>query len=165
MVHKVFEMMCERALSRVTKGELLARKQLVQAMIADSFIEIQQFRLLVLQTAWRIDKYNDYQRVRADIAAVKIAMPKVLHDVASRALQIHGSLGASNEMPFSEMILESYQLGLADGPTEVHKITLAREVLAGFASTDGLFPTSHLPTLRDAARKKYASELAEAAHE
>ena len=86
-------MMCERALSRTTQGEMLARKQLVQAMIADSWIEIEQFRLLVLRTAWRIDKYNDYKRVRGDISAVKAAMPKVLHDVAARALQIHGSLG------------------------------------------------------------------------
>ena len=95
LVKSAFDLMCERALSRTTQGETLARKQLVQAMIADSWIQIEQFRLLVLRTAWRIDKYNDYQRVRADISAVKAAMPKVLHDVASRALQIHGSLGVS----------------------------------------------------------------------
>src|SRR6202011_589094 len=76
LVKRAFEMMCERALSRETKGELLARKQLVQQMIADSWIEIEQFRLLVLRTAWKIDKYDDYQRVRGDIAAVKVAMPK-----------------------------------------------------------------------------------------
>ncbi|MEN9505087.1 MAG: hypothetical protein RI958_1013 [Actinomycetota bacterium] len=159
MVQKAFEMMCERALSRVTKGESLARKQLVQAMIADSFIELQQFRLLVLQTAWRIDRYDDYLRVRPDIAAVKIAMPKVLHDIASRALQIHGSLGASNHMPFSAMILEAYQLGLADGPTEVHKVTLAREVLKNYSPSDDLFPTTHLPRLRQEALDRYAAAL------
>ena len=107
--------MCERALSRETQGETLARKQLVQAMIADSWIQIEQFRLLVLRTAWRIDKWDDYQRVRADISAVKAAMPKVLHDVAGRALQIHGSLGVSHEMPFASMVLESFHMGLADG--------------------------------------------------
>ena len=126
LVRKAFDMMCERALSRHTKGEVLARKQLVQQMIADSWIELEQFRLLVLRTAWRIDQYNDYQRVRADISAVKAAMPKVLHDVAARALQIHGSLGVSNEMPFGAMVLESFHMGLADGPTEVHKLALAR---------------------------------------
>ena len=67
--------MAERALSRVTKGELLADKQAVQNMIADSYIEIQQFRLLVLYTAWQIDKYQDYNRVRKDIAAIKVHDP------------------------------------------------------------------------------------------
>jgi acyl-CoA dehydrogenase len=152
---RAFDMMCERALSRVTKGEVLARKQLVQEMIADSWIELEQFRLLVLRTAWRIDKYNDYQRVRADISAVKAAMPKVLHDVASRALQIHGSLGVSNEMPFGAMVLESFHMGLADGATEVHKVTLARQVLGDYKPSDDLFPTLHLPKLRAQAYEKY----------
>jgi acyl-CoA dehydrogenase len=152
---RAFDMMCERALSRVTKGEVLARKQLVQEMIADSWIELEQFRLLVLRTAWRIDKYNDYQRVRADISAVKAAMPKVLHDVASRALQIHGSLGVSNEMPFGAMVLESFHMGLADGATEVHKVTLARQILGEYKASDDLFPTLHIPKLRAQAYEKY----------
>jgi acyl-CoA dehydrogenase len=129
-------------------------------MIADSWIELEQFRLLVLRTAWRIDQYNDYQRVRADISAVKAAMPKVLHDVAARALQIHGSLGVSNEMPFGAMVLESFHMGLADGPTEVHKLALAREVLKRHRPTDDLFPTGHLPRLAAAARDKYDDLLA-----
>jgi acyl-CoA dehydrogenase len=161
LVTRAFDMMCERALSRTTKGELLARKQLVQAMIADSWIELEQFRLLVLRTAWRIDRYQDYQRVRADISAVKAAMPKVLHDVASRALQVHGSLGVSNEMPFAAMVLESFHMGLADGATEVHKVTLARQLLADYKPSDDLFPTMHLPKLRAQARERYADALAE----
>jgi acyl-CoA dehydrogenase len=155
LVKKAFDMMCERALSRTTKGELLARKQLVQAMVADSWIQLEQFRLLVLRTAWKIDKYNDYQRVRADISAVKAAMPQVLHDVASRALQVHGSLGASEEMPFGAMVLESFHMGLADGPTEVHKVTLARELLTSYRGTEDLFPTTHLPTLRAEAQIRF----------
>jgi acyl-CoA dehydrogenase len=155
VVKRAFDMMCERALSRVTKGEVLARKQLVQEMIADSWVQIEQFRLLVLRTAWRIDKYNDYQRVRADISAVKAAMPQVLHDVAARALQIHGSLGVSDEMPFGAMVLESFHMGLADGATEVHKVTLARQVLKDYKPTDDLFPTMHLPKLRAQAHEKY----------
>jgi acyl-CoA dehydrogenase len=111
---KAFEMMCERALSRRTKGETLADKQLVQAMIADSWTDIQMFRLLVLQTAWKIDQYNDYKAVRADISAVKAALPRLYHDVAARALQIHGSLGVSNEMPFGNMVIESFHMGLAE---------------------------------------------------
>ena len=155
LVRKAFDMMCERALSRSTQGELLGRKQMVQEMIADSWIEMEQFRLLVLRTAWRIDRYNDYQRVRADISAVKAAMPRVLHDVASRALQIHGSLGISEEMPFGMMVLESFHMGLADGPTEVHKVTLARQVLKDYKASDDLFPTGHLLKLRSESHERY----------
>jgi acyl-CoA dehydrogenase len=155
LVKRAFDMMCERALSRRTKGEILARKQLVQEMIADSWVQLEQFRLLVLRTAWKIDRYNDYQRVRADISAVKAAMPQVLHDVAARALQVHGSLGVSNEMPFGSMVLESFHMGLADGATEVHKVTLARLILADYQASDDLFPTMHMPKLRAQAHEKY----------
>ncbi|MEY2570633.1 MAG: acyl-CoA dehydrogenase [Acidimicrobiaceae bacterium] len=160
LAKRAFEMMCERAVSRTTKGELLAAKQLVQEMIAESWTQIEQFRLLVLQTAWKIDACNDYQQVRGDISAVKAAMPRVLHDVASRALQVHGSLGLSNEMPFGEMVLESFHMGLADGPTEVHKTTLARQLLKGFKPSDDLFPTQHAPKRRAEALVKYADVLA-----
>ena len=160
LVKQALDMMCERALSRETQGQVLARKQLVQAMIADSWIQLEQFRLLVLRTAWRIDKYQDYQRVRADISAVKAAMPKVLHDVASRALQIHGSLGVSHEMPFASMVLESFHMGLADGATEVHQVTLAREILKAYKPTPDLFPTGHLVRRREDAREMFADVLA-----
>jgi acyl-CoA dehydrogenase len=93
---RCLDMMLERALSRHTHGEVLANKQLVQEMIADSWTELEQFRLLVLQTAWKIDRYQDYRRVRADISAVKTAMPGVLNRIASRALQVHGALGVSH---------------------------------------------------------------------
>ena len=162
LVKQALDQMCERALSRSTQGEMLARKQLVQAMIADSWIQIEQFRLLVLRTAWKIDKYDDYQRVRADISAVKAAMPKVLHDVACRALQIHGSLGVSHEMPFASMVLESFHMGLADGATEVHQITLARELLKGYTPTPDLFPTRHIPKLKAEAEARFADVLASA---
>jgi acyl-CoA dehydrogenase len=82
-------------------------------------------------------------------------MPKVFHDVAARALQIHGSLGVSNEMPFSAMLIESFHMGLADGPTEVHKATLARLLMSEYAPAPGLFPTGHLPELREQAMARY----------
>jgi acyl-CoA dehydrogenase len=158
-VRKAFDMMCERVLSRETQGSRLADKQMVQEKIADSWMEIEQFRLLVLRTAWKIDRYKDYLKVRRDIAAVKALMPKVFHDVASRALFLHGSLGATGEMPFVEQVIQSFHMGLADGPTEVHKITLARQVLRDYKATDGLFPTQHIPRLREAAIKKYADRI------
>jgi acyl-CoA dehydrogenase len=158
-VKKAFDMMCERVLSRETQGEVLANKQMVQEQIADSWIEIEQFRLLVLQTAWRIDKYKDYRKVRKDIAAVKALMPQVYHDVVYRALRLHGSLGISNEMPFSSQIVESFVMGLADGPTEVHKVTVARQVLREYKPVEGLFPSGHLLVQREQAIKKYGELL------
>ena len=157
-----FDRMCERAISRLTtRGEPLSRQQMVQEMIADSWIEIEQFRLLVLQTAWKIDKYNDYKRVIADISAVKAAMPKVFNNVASRAVQIHGSLGISNEMPFGKMVLESFHMGLADGATEIHKVTAARQLMRRYQPSTELFPPYHLPAVKAAAEKKFAAQIAE----
>ena len=86
-------------------------------------------------------------------------MPKVLHDVASRALQIHGSLGASDEMPFGAMVLESFHMGLADGATEVHQVTLARQILKEYRGTGDLFPTTHLLKLRAEAAAKFDDAL------
>ena len=86
----------------------------------------------MLYTAWEIDKYNDYQRVRKDIATAKVVMPTVLHDIAWRAMQVHGALGTTNEMPFFGMIHGAGVMGIADGPTEVHKVTVARQVLRDY---------------------------------
>jgi acyl-CoA dehydrogenase len=158
-VRRAFDLMCERALSRSTQGSRLADKQMVQEKIADSWIDLEQFRLLVLRTAWKIDKYKDYMKVRKDISAVKAQMPKVFHDVAIRALQIHGSLGVTTEMPFVDQVLESFVMGLADGPTEVHKITLAKQILRDYKGTEGLFPSAHIPALREAAIKKYGNQI------
>jgi acyl-CoA dehydrogenase len=155
-----FEMMCERVQSRFTQGEVLAKKQLVQDMIAESWMEIEQLRLFVLQTAWKIDKYNDYKQVRKDIAAAKILASRTLVDVATKALQIHGSLGISDEMPFVSMIVNGLHVGIADGPTEIHKVTIARELLRDVAPHEGLFPSQHIPALVEQARELYADTLA-----
>jgi acyl-CoA dehydrogenase len=156
---RAFDMMCERALSRETQGSLLADKQFVQGYIADSYAQLMQFRLFVLYTAWSIDKHKDYRKVRKDIAAVKVLLPGVLHDIAQRALQVHGALGLSNEMPFSGMLTVAAALGLADGPTEVHKVTVARQVLRDHRPSDDLWPTEHLPKKVAAARAKFAALL------
>ena len=158
---KALDMMCERALSRYAAGSLLSEKQFVQGYIADSYAQLRQFRLLVLHTAWKIDKYNDYKKVRKDIALVKTVMPTVYHDIAARALQVHGALGASNEMPFGRMVHGSFVMGLADGPTEVHKITVAKQVLRSYEPVDDLWPSEHIPKKLAAARAKYAAYLEE----
>jgi acyl-CoA dehydrogenase len=159
IVQQAFDMMCERALSRSTRTGPLASLQLTQERIAESWIEIEQFRLLVLRTAWLIDKHHDYRKVRKDISAIKAAMPKVLFDVVQRSMHLHGSLGISNEMPFSQWMVTAEALALADGPTEVHQLALARDLLKGYSAHDGLFPSTHLPTRREAARQKFAAFL------
>jgi acyl-CoA dehydrogenase len=156
-----FDLMCRRAVSRQTRDGKLSDLQMVQEQIADSWIQLQQFRLLVLRTAWLIDKHKDYNLVRKDIAAIKVAMPKVYHDIAAAALHIHGAIGVSNEMPFMNMVTGSFVMGIADGPTEVHKVTVARQVLKDYRPDNDLFPSYHLPKLREAAKDKYASELDE----
>ncbi|HYD08833.1 MAG TPA: acyl-CoA dehydrogenase family protein [Acidimicrobiales bacterium] len=158
-LRKAFDLMCERAVSRQTRTGPLASLQMTQEKVADSWIEIEQFRLLVLRTAWLIDKHKDYRVVRKDIAAVKVAMPKVYHDVAQRAMQLHGALGISNEMPFGGMMNAAQVMAIADGPTEVHKVTLATQLLKQYSPVDGLWPSGHLPTLREAARAKVEAML------
>lgn len=159
LVKASLDMMLERAVSRKSGTGTLANRQLVQEMIADSWIQMEQFRLLVLQTAWKIDQHNDYRRVIKDISAVKAAMPKVLLDVVGRAIQIHGSLGISTEMPFGKWLMESYHMALADGATELHKIQVAKQLLKGVEPAPGLFPTGHLLALREQAEEKFSDIL------
>lgn len=158
--NRALEMMLERAVSRRTQGERLADKQAVQAMIADSHIELQQYRLLVLNTAWVIDN-RPHGAARTQIAMCKVAMAKVYHDIVQRAVQIHGSLGTTHETPLADMWMGVPSLALADGPTEVHKVTVARQLLKDTEPAPGLFPTEHLPTKREAARRRYADVLKE----
>ncbi|HEV3124496.1 MAG TPA: acyl-CoA dehydrogenase family protein [Candidatus Dormibacteraeota bacterium] len=160
MCQKALDMMCERALSRETQGGPLADKQFVQGYIADSYTELVQFRLFVLYAAWQIDRYKDYRRVRKDIAAIKALTPKVMQDIVYRAMHVHGALGVSNEMPFAGMWSTVPVMAAADGPTEVHQVTVAREVLKDYQPAPGLWPTEHLPEKVARARAKYA-ELVE----
>lgn len=156
---KALDLMCQRAVSRTTRDGPLSSKQAVQMQIADCWIELEQFRLLVLHTAWKIDKYKDYRMVRKDIAAVKIAMPRVYENIASRALHIHGALGVSNEMPFVGMITGAHVMAIADGPTEVHQVTLAKQVLRNYTASNELFPSYSIPNQRAAAVEKYGDLL------
>ncbi len=137
---RALHMMCERALSRTSRGESLAAKQMVQEKIADSWVQLRQFRLLVLETAWLADQGKDWRALRRNVSAVKMTMPQVLHDIASRALQLHGSLGITHDMPFAEWVINSFHVGLADGPTEVHKLVVAREVLKEHTPYQGDLP-------------------------
>ncbi|MCW2617657.1 MAG: acyl-CoA dehydrogenase-like protein [Modestobacter sp.] len=159
LAQEALDMMAERALSRWTKGSALADKQAVQAFLADSYIQVQQFRMFVLYTAWQIDRYQDYQRVRKDIAAIKVLTPKVLHDVVQRAIQVHGALGVTDELPLMSMSLTAQVLALADGPTEVHQVTVARQLLREYTPADGLWPSAHIPTRRAQAQQELFGDV------
>jgi acyl-CoA dehydrogenase len=151
--------MCERVLARKTKGELLANKQMVQEKIADAWTDVEMFRLLVLRTAWKIDKLQDYTRVRKDIAAVKARLPQVLIDTVHKAMHLHGAIGVSNELPFARMWMAAPTMGIADGPTEVHKVTVAQQVLKDYEPHEGLWPKLHIPSRQEAAREALADLL------
>ncbi|OKH73785.1 acyl-CoA dehydrogenase [Mycobacterium sp. SWH-M1] len=158
-VRKAFDLMLERAASRTARDGRLADMQATQEKIADSWIEIEQFRLLLMRTAWLIDQHKDYRAVRKDIAAVKVAMPRVYHDVVQRAMHLHGALGISNEMPFSAMMVDAQVMAVADGPTEVHRWTLARSLLRDVVPGEPLFGSGHLPAIREAARRHVAERI------
>lgn len=155
---RALEMMLERAVSRRTQGTRLADLQFVQGTIADCAIELEQFRLMVLHTAWLIDT-QPHGAARTQIAMCKVAMAKVHHDIAQRAVHLHGSLGVTNEMPLVGMYLRAASLALADGPTEVHKVQVAKALLRGAKPAQGLFPSEHIPTRRAAAWLRYAHIL------
>jgi acyl-CoA dehydrogenase len=155
---RALEMMLERAVSRRTRGRPLADQQFVQGAIADSAIELEQFRLLVLRTAWIIDT-QPHGAARTAIAMCKVQMAKVYHDIAQRALHLHGSLGVSNEMPLVKMLIGAEALALADGPTEVHKVQVAKALLGTAKAAPGLFPSEYLPAKLAAAQERYAHIL------
>lgn len=155
---KCFDMMLERAVSRTTTDGPLANKQMVQDDIAESWVQLLQFRLQVLHAAWTCDQVGG-SAARAEIAGVKVATPKVYHDVVMRAMHLHGAVGVSNEMPFTSHLLASLSLGIADGPTEVHKVTIAKAALKDVKPAEGLWPSEHLPSRRAEARRRFAHVL------
>src|SRR3977135_2675257 len=154
-----FDMMCERALSRESHGKIIAEHQMVQEKIADSYAQIRMLRLFVLETAWKIDNTST-QETRTDIAAVKYSMAKVCREVSFNALHILGSLGTTILTPLQAMYAAAPTMGIADGVDEVHKATVARNVLKNYRPHEGFWPTEYYPAKREEAKKKYAELLA-----
>lgn len=155
---KAYDMMKERAVSRFTQGSELSRKQSTLQYIADTYVELLQFRLLVLHAAWTIDQ-GDREAGKIGIGAAKIMSPRILQSIIGRAIQLHGSLGVSNELPLGQYWIKAASQGLVDGPTEVHQIGLAKRLLKGVEPVDTTFPTEHLPTRKVEALKKLAPFL------
>ncbi|HET6538813.1 MAG TPA: acyl-CoA dehydrogenase family protein [Sphingopyxis sp.] len=148
LCQKAIDMMATRAVSRKSSGVLIAEKQSVQFDLAEAEIALQQLRLLVLHCAWLADQPGMERELRAAISRVKVASADVAEKIIWKAMHVHGSLGVSNEMPFAHMLFMTGMLGLADGPTEVHKVSVARRILRGAKSHEGFFPPDHLPALR-----------------
>jgi acyl-CoA dehydrogenase len=157
---RAFDMMCERAVSRETKGSLLADKQTIQNWIADSWAEMQAARLMTLHAAWVMD-HKGSSGARKEIAAIKFFGAKVLHDVIDRAVQIHGALGVSTDLPLERMYRYARAARIVDGPDEVHRVTVAKRVLRDYKPHEGLWPREHIPTRRAAALEKFAALLEE----
>jgi acyl-CoA dehydrogenase len=125
---RAIEMMCARANSREAFGSKLADKQFVQDFIAKSRIETDQARLLTLNAAWRMDTLGK-KEARREISMIKVVAANVVMDVLDRAIQVHGSLGMSDDLPLAGMWRFSRMLKVADGPDEVHKMVIARREL------------------------------------
>src|SRR3954451_25304290 len=152
---RAFDMLCERATYRGAHGKTLGEHQTVQNWIADSPAQIQAARLMTFHAAWVMDPQG-VAAARADISLVKFHGAAVLHDVIDRALQAHGSLGYSTDLPLEAMYRFARAARFYDGPDEVHRQSVARQILRGYeAPADGV-PSEHVPTRREAARARFA---------
>ncbi len=155
---RAFDMLCERATYRFAHGSLLADKQTVQNWIADSAAEMHAARLMTLHAAWVMDTQSS-SAARREIAMIKYFGARVLHDVIDRALQAHGSLGYSTDLPLEAMYRWARAARIYDGPDEVHRQTVARQILRGYRPPVDGVPSEHVPTRRAAARERFADLL------
>ena len=158
VAQRAFELMLARATERETRGQKLAELQTIQNWIADSAAQMEAARLMTLRAAWIMDT-EGVRAARREISLIKFFGAEVLHDVVDRALQIHGSLGYSTDMPLEAMYRYARAARFYDGPDEVHRESVAKLILRGYeAPADGV-PREHVPTRREAARERFADLL------
>jgi acyl-CoA dehydrogenase len=129
VAQRAFELMMARALERETRGQKLADFQTIQNWIADSAAEIHGLRLMTLHAAWLMDCGSD---ARSEISMIKFVGARVLHDVLDRAIQVHGALGFSQDSPLESWYREARAARIYDGPDEVHRMVVARQLLRQF---------------------------------
>ncbi|MCW2597165.1 MAG: acyl-CoA dehydrogenase [Jatrophihabitans sp.] len=134
MAERALELMCARAVSRTAFGKPLAAQGVVRQQIAESRMEIEQVRLLVLKAAWLIDRHGA-KGAATEIAAIKVMAPRVAERVLDRAIQVHGGAGVSADFPLARMWATARILRIADGPDEVHIRSVARTELARYAES------------------------------
>jgi alkylation response protein AidB-like acyl-CoA dehydrogenase len=131
---RVFDMMCTRALSRKLEvGKVLAEKQTIQNWIAESRAEIKASRLMVLDTAQKMQELGA-KAVKEDISTIKFFVADVLMKVIDRAIQVHGALGITDDTLLSFWYRHERGARIYDGPDEVHKSALARIILKNYSS-------------------------------
>jgi acyl-CoA dehydrogenase len=159
VAQRAFDMLCERSLYRVSHGQTLANHQTISNWIADSEAEMTAARLMTLHAAWKMDA-EGVSAARKDIGMIKYYGAKVLHDVIDRALQAHGALGYSTDLPLEAMYRFARAARIYDGPDEVHRSSVARQVLRGYEPPADGVPTEFIPARREAARRQFADVLA-----
>jgi acyl-CoA dehydrogenase len=125
---RALELMCQRALARTTFGKRVAERANVMDWIAESRIELEMVRLLTLKTAWMMDTVGN-KAAAVEISAIKVAGPNTALKIIDRAIQVHGAGGISDDFPLARMWSWQRALRFADGPDEVHKMTIARREL------------------------------------
>jgi len=124
LAERALDLLCQRALQRVTFGKPVAENANIQDWIAESRIELEMVRLLTMKTAWLMDTVGN-RHARVEIAAIKVAAPQVALKILDRAIQVHGGGGVSSDFPLAQMWADVRTLRIADGPDEVHKRTIA----------------------------------------
>ncbi len=155
---RAFDMLCERSLYRYAHGSTLSGHQTVQNWIADSAAQMQAARLMTLHAAWKMDA-EGVSAARKEIALIKFFGAQVLHDVVDRAIQAHGALGYSTDLPLEAMYRYARAARIYDGPDEVHRASVARQILRGYEPPVDGIPGEHVPTRREAARRQFADLL------
>ena len=135
--HRAFDLMCARASKRVISydNKTLASKQIIQSWIAECAAEIQAARLMTLHAAWKIETLG-VKEAREDIALIKFYVANVLQKVVDRALQVHGGLGMTDDTIIAFFFRHERAARIYDGADEVHKATVARRILRGYAGRD-----------------------------
>jgi alkylation response protein AidB-like acyl-CoA dehydrogenase len=131
---RAFDLMCERANSRVAFGKTLGEHQQIQKFIFDSAAEIQASRLLTLHAAQKIDQGGE---AREEIGLIKVYGASMLHNVIDRAIQVHGALGVTEDTPLERMYRHARFARIYDGADEVHVQTTARRILRRYANGEG----------------------------
>jgi len=137
MAERAFDLMCDRAHRRFPFGKPLARQGVIRNWVAESRVEIEMARLLTLKAAWLMDVAGN-KGARIEISAIKVAAPEVACKVIDRAIQVHGGGGVSGDFPLAAMYAHARTLRLADGPDEVHKLSIARRELARYAPQEAV---------------------------
>jgi acyl-CoA dehydrogenase len=144
MAERAFELMCRRANERRPFGRPLAEQGVIREWVAEARIRIEQARLLVLKTAWLMDTYGN-KEAATEIQAIKIAVPSAVEWVIDKAIQVHGGAGVSPDFPLAELWTAPRVIRIADGPDEVHKMSLGKRELRRFT------PSQRITDMRERA--------------